>query len=91
MNCPICSEWRYKSLVKVCLICGRPGGLDEVAGLVNDFLRRLELDKVVENMEHQSWPWPEECPNSEGWIENGIPQEVLDMHRKRYPKHARGI
>jgi hypothetical protein len=30
------------------------------------------------------WPWPEECPNSEGWLENGIPQEVIDKHFERY-------
>lgn len=37
--CPICAEWRYKSLVAICPICGEKGGLEEVDDLASDFLR----------------------------------------------------
>jgi len=39
MNCPICSEWKYRSLVEICPICGAEGGLKEVDGLADDFLK----------------------------------------------------
>jgi hypothetical protein len=73
--CPICAEFRYISLVNVCPICNAPGKLKDVDDIADDFLRTLEL---------KPWPWPEACPNSEGWLENGIPQEVIDKHFERY-------
>jgi hypothetical protein len=41
-TCPICAEWKYKSLVKVCPICGEKGGLDEVQDIASDFLKLWE-------------------------------------------------
>jgi hypothetical protein len=37
--CPICAEWRYISLVKICPICKKPGGLKEVNDLATEFMR----------------------------------------------------
>jgi hypothetical protein len=74
--CPICAQWKYSSLVAVCPICGAPGKLKEIDEIADEFLRELELMKP--------WPWPEECPNSEGLFEHGISQKVIDKHFERY-------
>jgi hypothetical protein len=39
--CPICAEWRYISLVKVCPICGEAGGLEELNTLAEAFLETV--------------------------------------------------
>jgi hypothetical protein len=46
--CPICAEWRYISIVKVCPICGAPGKLQEVKDTAEAYLRRLEFQRVWE-------------------------------------------
>jgi hypothetical protein len=40
--CPICAEWQYISIVKVCPICGAPGKLQEVEDTAEEFLRLWE-------------------------------------------------
>jgi hypothetical protein len=44
--CPICAEWHYISLVKVCPICGSPGKLQEVSDTAEEYLRRLEFKRI---------------------------------------------
>lgn len=48
--CPICSEFRYISLVRVCPICGAPGKLPEVSDTAEKFLRRLEIKRIWETV-----------------------------------------
>jgi hypothetical protein len=45
--CPICAEWRYISLVKICPICKEPGGLEEVGNLAAEFMRALALPATI--------------------------------------------
>jgi hypothetical protein len=46
--CPICAEWRYISLVKICPICGAPGKSSELSSTAEAYLRRLEVQKLCE-------------------------------------------
>jgi hypothetical protein len=46
--CPICAEFRYISLVKVCPICGAPGKLQEVKDTAEEFLKQLESQSFQE-------------------------------------------
>jgi hypothetical protein len=41
-TCPICAEFRYISLVKVCPICGAPGKLHEVDEIADEFLKQFK-------------------------------------------------
>lgn len=49
MNCPICSEEKYRQLVDVCPICGAPGGKPEVNAAAEEFLRFWESIPNPEN------------------------------------------
>ena len=44
--CPLCSEWRYRQLVKICPLCLAPGGLHEVEDLAGDFIRQFEAARL---------------------------------------------
>jgi hypothetical protein len=46
--CPICAEYRYISLVRVCPICGLPGRLHEIKDAADDFIRRYEFQRLWE-------------------------------------------
>jgi hypothetical protein len=46
--CPICAEWRYISLVKICPICKKPGGLKEVDDLATEFMRAFALPAAID-------------------------------------------
>jgi hypothetical protein len=63
--CPICAEWKYKSLVKTCPICGGPGGIGEVNDLATNFMRLWETG-TFEEVWDAIIPWdkPYPCPNS---------------------------
>jgi hypothetical protein len=79
--CPICSEWKYKSLVKTCPLCGRPGGIGEVKSLAEDFLKQLGFEKLWESLTPAD---PAKgCPNSgePGWEPRPFDPEAI-YHRK---------
>jgi len=40
-SCPICSEWRYISLVRVCPICKAPGKLEELDDIAEAFFEAV--------------------------------------------------
>jgi hypothetical protein len=40
--CPICAEFRYISLVKICPICGAKGKKDEVRDAATEFMKLFE-------------------------------------------------
>ena len=46
--CPICVEWRYISIVKVCPICGAPGKIGELRDAAEEFLKQLESENFEE-------------------------------------------
>lgn len=46
--CPICAEWRYISIVKVCPICGALGGLREMTSAAEEYNRRYEFQRLWE-------------------------------------------
>ncbi len=41
--CPICAEWRYKSLVEICPICKSEGGLRELDEIAEAFLEAVAI------------------------------------------------
>jgi hypothetical protein len=88
MNCPICSRMALQEPRCDLPICGAEGGLNELNQTAEDFLRTLEPWPEDFLRALKPWPWPEPCPNSEGWLENGIPQDVLDKHFQRYPRRS---
>jgi hypothetical protein len=45
--CPICAEWRYISLVKICPICKKRGGLEEVDDLATEFMRAFASPAAI--------------------------------------------
>lgn len=45
MTCPICSEWKYRSLVTTCPICGAEGGKAELDELAREYTEWL-LDRA---------------------------------------------
>jgi hypothetical protein len=57
-RCPICAEWKYRQLVTVCPICGRPGGEQEVEDLATEFLKTLEGCEVCNSPEGRVEPRP---------------------------------
>lgn len=62
MTCPICSDWKYKSLVKTCPICGGEGGLNEVRDLATDFMKLWEtgtFEQIWEAIPDRTTPLPE--------------------------------
>jgi hypothetical protein len=46
--CPICAEFRYISLVKICPICGAPGKSQEVRDAAEEYIRRFEFERLWE-------------------------------------------
>jgi hypothetical protein len=80
--CPICADWKYKSLVKTCPICGGEGGLNEV----NDLAAQFMLEQVFEDMEagRKVWDKPYPCPNSgePGWEPRSIAELDAIYYRR---------
>ena len=69
--CPICAEFRYISIVKICPICGAPGKLQEVNNAAEEYLRRLEFKRVWGHGTFEEL-WDAIKPAPYGWYGHAI-------------------
>jgi hypothetical protein len=72
--CPICSEFRYISLVSVCPLCGAQGKKNEVKSTAEEYLRRLEAQRIWDAGTFQQ-------------IWDSIPDLPYGTQTQRSPKH----